>query len=502
MTEVLGSLGGALLDGTAMLYLVSLVLRLAARGRPRVGVIAKALFLVALLVHTVGLLIRWAEGGLVEIASVEAGTGQALQGLEWLGQFLSHPPFTNLYETLVFFAWGIGVTVAVSERKREPGLTGVFAVVLLWIALGLASLSVDREVEPLVPALRSWWLHAHVAFAAFAYAAFALAAVTSVLYLVRDGVKPAWFGLIAAAGGLFTALALAGGGLFSGEYGVSALGADGQGGVERLLVAVHTRSAMMGVGGGSAVELRFGVPVAGWLLLGAAIVCFVAIVLFGSILRRGVERSRAGALALLCGVLLLAGAGGVAVGYSLSSPELELTADQATQMGIDRAVERMGLPGPEAIAQARVLAAPPYRLSPRAYPYDLALLVLAVACGLFALAVHSPRIRMVERLPEVRALDRHSHRATLVGFPLMTLVIATGAIWAYYAWGRYWGWDPKETWSLITWFVYALYLHARFTRGWAGRRAALISVIGFLSVIFTFLGVNLLLSGLHSYATG
>jgi ABC-type transport system involved in cytochrome c biogenesis permease subunit len=77
----------------------------------------------------------------------------------------------------------------------------------------------------------------------------------------------------------------------------------------------------------------------------------------------------------------------------------------------------------------------------------------------------------------------------------------SGAIWANYAWGTYWSWDPKETWSLITWFIYAAYLHARVTRGWRGRRAAFISIVGFLAVIFLYWGVSFILPGLHAYAS-
>jgi len=86
------------------------------------------------------------------------------------------------------------------------------------------------------------------------------------------------------------------------------------------------------------------------------------------------------------------------------------------------------------------------------------------------------------------------------GFLFLTLGILTGAVWANSAWGTYWSWDPKETWSLITWLIYAVFLHCRFVRGWRGRRAAWISIIGFASVLFTYFGVNFLLAGLHSYA--
>ncbi len=101
--------------------------------------------------------------------------------------------------------------------------------------------------------------------------------------------------------------------------------------------------------------------------------------------------------------------------------------------------------------------------------------------------------------PNVKALDDLNYRCIMVGFPLLTLGIITGAAWANSAWGTYWSWDPKETWSLITWFIYAAFLHARFTAGWRGKRAAILAIVGFGFVIFTYIGVNFLLSGLHSY---
>ena len=103
-------------------------------------------------------------------------------------------------------------------------------------------------------------------------------------------------------------------------------------------------------------------------------------------------------------------------------------------------------------------------------------------------------------LPSTRLLDEINYRSILIGFPMLTLGIVTGAAWANYAWGSYWSWDPKETWSLITWFIYAAFLHARLSRGWSGRKTAILSIIGFGAVIFTYFGVNYLISGLHSYA--
>jgi cytochrome c-type biogenesis protein CcsB len=133
----------------------------------------------------------------------------------------------------------------------------------------------------------------------------------------------------------------------------------------------------------------------------------------------------------------------------------------------------------------------------------------AVACGISIMylikerkeddAATTPAGGIVAMFPAIRVLDDLNYRAIMIGFPLLTLGIVTGAAWANYAWGTYWSWDPKETWSLIVWFIYAAFLHARITRGWVGRRAAILSVIGFAATIFCYLGVNLFLSGLHSY---
>jgi len=103
-------------------------------------------------------------------------------------------------------------------------------------------------------------------------------------------------------------------------------------------------------------------------------------------------------------------------------------------------------------------------------------------------------------IPDGQKLDQISYRAVSLGFLFLTFVMVTGAIWAERAWGSYWSWDPKETWSLITWLIYALYLHLRLSKGWKGRSAALFAVIGFICVIFTYIGVNTLLPGVHSYA--
>jgi len=131
----------------------------------------------------------------------------------------------------------------------------------------------------------------------------------------------------------------------------------------------------------------------------------------------------------------------------------------------------------------------------------------AVACGLgFMYLIKGTSSKgssegLLSTLPDLKVIDDITHKTIIFGFLWLSAGIITGAIWANSAWGTYWSWDPKETWSLITWFIYAATLHARFTRGWQGKRIAWLAIIGFFCVIFTYFGVNFLLSGLHSYGS-
>jgi len=121
---------------------------------------------------------------------------------------------------------------------------------------------------------------------------------------------------------------------------------------------------------------------------------------------------------------------------------------------------------------------------------------------LFKVRAENPSFKqsgLLDYIPSSSTLDEIGYKTIAIGFPLLTIGIVTGAFWANVAWGTYWSWDPKETWSLIVWLIYAAYLHARITRGWRGVKAAMLSIVGFLATIFCYLGVNLILSGLHSY---
>ncbi len=146
-----------------------------------------------------------------------------------------------------------------------------------------------------------------------------------------------------------------------------------------------------------------------------------------------------------------------------------------------------------------------FHVSTAVVAYGAAGLASALAC-LYFVSDKAGHIQwLARRIPPATALDRSVYRAVRFSFPFLTLVNVTGAVWAYNAWGRYWGWDAKETWALITWLIYAFYLHTRLRGTWSTQRTNAVVLVGIIAILFTFLGVNQLAAfsnSLHSYAAG
>lgn len=148
------------------------------------------------------------------------------------------------------------------------------------------------------------------------------------------------------------------------------------------------------------------------------------------------------------------------------------------------------------------------QLVPALKSYWLVIHVLAaIICGgAFTVAAATAGLSLIadrhwiKQIPSRESLEKLTHRIIAFSFPLWTFAVVAGAIWAENAWGRYWGWDPKETWAFITWVVYAAYLHARSTAGWKHQKASVIALVGWLAFLINYFGVNLFVNSLHSYA--
>ncbi len=421
ISQFLFNTGGIAFVVATILYVVYL----GPRNRV-IGNTATAATVLGVVSLTVGLALRWIEAG------------------------LHHPPFTNLYETLLFFAWGIALVYAVIEFKYKLKIAGAFVLPISLAAMGIASLSPNKEIEPLVPALQSAWLHFHVAVSSVAYAAFVVAFAFSILYLLKDRLPMAVFGVCVAVVGWFS-------------MSVTKLSVLTEGVFRMRQMAMEHGKLYPVYYPGTQTPVEIEIPGVGSIFLitfGLYVLTMVLYLLYVFMKQESLAR------------------------FSLWAMIASFIAQSAALL----------------LLMARIKSIP--QVSLYSNPYEMTMLFLSLGTTLVFLIVQFNYARFLEALPQKKLLDTLSYKTIMVAFPLMTLVIVTGAIWANYAWGTYWSWDPKETWSLITWIVYALYLHARITIGWHGRRTAYISIIGFAVVLFTFLGVNIVLSGLHSYASG
>jgi cytochrome c-type biogenesis protein CcsB len=135
-------------------------------------------------------------------------------------------------------------------------------------------------------------------------------------------------------------------------------------------------------------------------------------------------------------------------------------------------------------------------------PIEMAAMITVLVAMILVLVLSLNPTRVLDSMPSLRTIDSLTYLSVAVAFPLLSMLLVTGAVWANESWGRYWGWDNKEVGALVTWLAYAAYLHTRIAHGWAGRRSAYFAIGGFGLVIFTYLGVSYLLPGLHSYAGG
>jgi cytochrome c-type biogenesis protein CcsB len=326
-----------------------------------VGIAATTITIVGFTSQTLAFILRWKE--------FADFTGMGI----WRSA-----PLTNLYESLVFFIWCLILGYLIIEFKFKNRSFGAFVTPVAGLALAFIDLSgMSKEIQPLVPALQSNWLLAHVMMSFIAYAAFSLSFSTALMYLIIKTDK---------------------------RY-----------------------------------ELSY---------------------IFWSI-----------TLSLMI-ILLLA------TGFDLLTFKVFVKPDIFIKTYMFKA---------SFLSTSGAI---------KALSWILALVIIAVIWRFGNIL--KTVIAKFNIAPEM--LDEITYKSIAIGFPIFTLGgLIFGAIWADQAWGVYWSWDPKETWSLITWFIYAFYLHGRMIRGWRGKKVAIVAVIGFMAVIFTYLGVNLLLSGLHSY---
>lgn len=450
----LESISLKLLDNAAFVYLasaISFVLAVARKksDRPsRVLKFASGLFLIAFLAHTSGLLLRWVEAG------------------------LDRPPWTNLYESLVFFSWGLALFQTLAITRWKVPVLGLVSAPLVFLLMGMSVMTANREIEPLLPSLQSNWLKIHVVFGMISYAAFSISACLAFLHLMRRGVS---LTKISVGLSLLTLLHLG----IAGGQDMLAKGDFYMARTKVVTMEDGTQKRIKDV----VKEYEGGPVITKVVKVDGAKLPFLAAVFF-----------------------FLAAAGyGMRRGRQLPSPSDENPSVDVAVLGKDLDRVSLGLMGLGTLSLGGLIAAIAMMLKGheeitlQSNPYLTMLLVMTLFfIGAFWVIYFSYR-SFLTGLPTAKRLDELGYKNILFAFPFQTLLLITGAIWAYHAWGRSWGWDPKETWALITWLAYLIYLHGKLLMKWKPIFLSVVSILSFMILVFAFLGVNLVLSGLHSY---
>ena len=441
----------------------------------RAATIAKWLAIAGVVAHTAYLASRWMAAGEVEIVAREL-SGDVLTPLDRFWYLVSHPPYTNLFDALNFTGWALMAAYLVVQRKWGLQIVGALAAAVALLAMGEASLVADQGIEPLVPALQSYWILIHVAMLFISYALFTLGAAAALLYLVRSGTATRVLGLAQASISALL-LALVGGSALLTRAVFEMAPSWTHTAPSRLrpgkFLTVTEAAHQLIAGVDRPAKLLLAVPGVGPFVLGALILFAAGAVVYS------LGRDRAG--------FRIVATGCAALTVGLAILFFQLGAEVALPAGFVAAPGEVG----------------PYRFGIASnYALGLVVFIWGTTLGFLLTARFRDRIEAI--LPDPRRLEDVTYRMVMVGWPLLGVGIVMGGVWANEAWGRFWGWDPKETWALITWIVYAGYLHTRVTMGWTGKRTAAIAVGAFAVVVFTFMGVNLGLTGdgLHSYGAG
>ena len=435
-------------------------------------------------------LVRWAAAYDRELA-IFTGQGNSAADMPWIFRYV---PFANLYDLSLAFAFGAGVTTLLVIRRHQFRLVAALSLPLAAIILVLARF-IGSEFIDLPPVLDSYWRPIHVGIASLSYGVALVCFAVAVLYLLKDGLKvekmAVWTSIFAVA--VFATISK-----FS-VFNPSTFG-------------TYTASTFVGESRMS-LALRADIPHVGWLLVIAAALMIGGMFSFASYFSKDDEKMRSFGNRLMQAALVVQAAGIAVLVYQLKtigSVIGHISTSQYQRFAVWM-LQQEDVPQ----AQIDVMSAQQLfdisskwiadngsrlHLSLNANPVELAALVTAFAGTFFVVLFSFKTERIREALPSAETLDGLMYKLAGVAFAGLALLLMTGAVWANESWGRYWGWDAKETGALVAWLTYAGFLHSRIAYGWKGRRSAYFAIIAFLFVIFTYLGVSYLLPGLHSYA--
>lgn len=400
----------------------------------------------------------------------------------WTGRYIrfQYYPLNDLYDVALWFSmFGAAVSLFVSERLGHRYLLAIMAPVIV-LALTTALL-MGGEAPNLPPALRSYWRPLHVSFAVTSYAFCGVAFCVALLHLLKERVSLASMGIFAAGCGAVI-------------YSVVSYGAVLLDGTYALGVQIRTPAGIRmlepigeHIQGRSPEFLRAIVPGVGVVMRIALITLLAAFVVFLIAFFKDDDKWRRIGRYIMRGSLAVQAIGLIwlfAGARAITNVADHIPAWQVNKVPMEnvRAISNQLL------------------VSPQANPIELSGLITTAMMTLFIVVMGFKTEKILALLPSSERLDDLTYRLASIAFPLLTLLLITGAVWANESWGRYWSWDPKENAALLTWLVYGIYLHVRIMRGWQGKRSAYFAVIGFAAVIFAFIGISFLpLNSLHAY---
>lgn len=428
-----------------------------------------------------GTYLFWRDPKIARLGAWIIGLALCFNIAAWTGRYIrfEYYPLNDLYDVALWFSMlGAGISLFVSERMNHRYVLALIAPLVV-LALTTALL-MGGEAPNLPPALRSYWRPIHVSFAVTGYAVCGVAFCVALLHLLKEGVRLASMGVFVAAFGVLVYLVVSDGAILTdGLYGI---------GVQYVTPAgSQVLEASERVQGRAPELLRAIIPGLGGLMRVVLLSLASALVIYGVAYWRNNERlGRLGhtvirvslALQAIGLIWLFAGA------RRLTDIAGNIAPWQTDQINVARLQE----------VTANLV------VSPRSNPIEVSglftILLMTAFVGLMSFKTEKIR----QFLPSSQRLDDLTYRLVSVAFPLLTLLLITGAVWANESWGRYWSWDPKENAALVTWLIYGMYIHVRVMRGWTGTRSAYFAVLGFIAVIFAFIGISFLpLNSLHSY---
>jgi ABC-type transport system involved in cytochrome c biogenesis permease subunit len=436
--------------------------------------------------------VRWINARDHELAILMGNGGE----MPW---FFRYIPFSNLYDLSLAFAFGAGVTTLLIAHRKSFRFLGALTLPLASLILLLARFIGDDLIE-LQPILDSYWRPIHVGIASMSYGVALVCFAIAVMYLLKDKTKPESMAIWASIFGLAITATVS---RFS---------------VLNPFQHVYRASTVI-TGSRQSIPLRVDIPMVGPLLILTALLLVGVIVSFGFYLAKQDEQARVWGHRLLklafvgqaCAIATLVtqiktmtGVGARALQLFQTDPSQALLFGRwiAEQEGLKP--DQIAQTGQDQLIQAALGFAQQkgsmLGLSLNANPVELAALITVFAGLLFVILFSFRTEKLRDALPPLDKLDSLMYKTAGVTFAMLCMLLITGAVWANESWGAYWSWDSKEVGALVAALTYAAYLHTRIARGWTGRRSAYFAIVGFLLVIFTYLGVSYLLPGLHSYA--